>query len=374
VSTLAGTTGSDPITVSPSQDAASHVRALQSARGIAATVVMVHHSLLVFATTGPLHAIAEQSKYLASAAVVFFFVLSGYVLGLSLSNRPITLLNTVRFYIRRGWRIYPALWLGCLMGLAYLVLFHPVALSSEYSSWFSQRFDPDRFNLYYSAMSFAGLYPLLDPPQWSIFVELVGSAFLPIVAFANRRKAHFIVVFLVVLAVSVTIPNKGWYACMYLIDFVMGVSIIRIGPLLAPYLRRWHGIPVAIAGVSYMTLVDAGRPPLHHFLAISSALIICTILAKPGWTILEGRVLSWIGDISYSIYILHFPIMCTLAIGLKDIATVSPLGATLGLVASTSVLTLLASSASYRCVELRGIEWGTRFWNRVSNRISANWL
>src|SRR3546814_6073452 len=57
--------------------AKAHYPALQSARGLAAIAVLTCHSLLVFETSGGIHALARITEPLAHVAVVFFFVLSG---------------------------------------------------------------------------------------------------------------------------------------------------------------------------------------------------------------------------------------------------------------------------------------------------------
>src|SRR3546814_2664557 len=70
--------------------AKAHYPALQSARGLAAIAVLTCHSLLVFETSGGIHALARITEPLAHVAVVFFFVLSGFVL----TDRKSTRLNS----------------------------------------------------------------------------------------------------------------------------------------------------------------------------------------------------------------------------------------------------------------------------------------
>src|SRR3546814_16858171 len=51
--------------------AKAHYPALQSARGLAAIAVLTCHSLLVFETSGGIHALARLTEPLAHVAVVF---------------------------------------------------------------------------------------------------------------------------------------------------------------------------------------------------------------------------------------------------------------------------------------------------------------
>ena len=101
---------------------------LDSIRGIAACVVVLHHfylasmndaSPIVYAT-----AFSSVSNFLAyvfgkvlagHAAVMIFFVLSGFVLTLSLSKSPMAY---VPFVIKRFFRIYPAFFFVILVSYA----------------------------------------------------------------------------------------------------------------------------------------------------------------------------------------------------------------------------------------------------------------
>jgi len=63
-----------------------HVPELQSIRGLAALAVLLHHCSFLFVTSSTFHFFAE-ALFNAHAAVVIFFVLSGYVLVRSLHTK-----------------------------------------------------------------------------------------------------------------------------------------------------------------------------------------------------------------------------------------------------------------------------------------------
>jgi peptidoglycan/LPS O-acetylase OafA/YrhL len=76
------------------------VMELQSLRGGAATIVLIHHCLRSVYPTPTTEIVADRALD-AQAAVVFFFVLSGYVLSASLSRKALSVPEIVGFYIRR---------------------------------------------------------------------------------------------------------------------------------------------------------------------------------------------------------------------------------------------------------------------------------
>src|SRR5579871_4515312 len=114
-----------------------HMPELQSIRGIAALVVLACHCTSYYLTpawfTRAQYALAN-----GQGAVVVFFVLSGFVLTNMLSREPITVQSTFVFYLRRLFRIYPALWAASLLALAYVAFLHWRIPVSNTSVWFQQ--------------------------------------------------------------------------------------------------------------------------------------------------------------------------------------------------------------------------------------------
>lgn len=112
-----------------------HIPELQSIRGIAAIVVLLHHASFLFATT-PHFRYWSEVVLNAHAAVMLFFVLSGYVLSRSLSGPELDLKRIGEFYLARAFRIYPALWLACVVGLIYLAFLHFETPTLNISNWY----------------------------------------------------------------------------------------------------------------------------------------------------------------------------------------------------------------------------------------------
>src|SRR3546814_16960325 len=127
--------------------AKAHYPALQSARGLAAIAVLTCHSLLVFETSGGIHELARITEPLAHVAVVFFFVLSGFVLTLSLASKPLTAWVIAEFSIRRFARIFPALWVACTVAVVFLLLAGGIVPPRGGSDWFESFYQAGQFRL-----------------------------------------------------------------------------------------------------------------------------------------------------------------------------------------------------------------------------------
>ncbi len=112
---------------------------LESLRGVAALMVAIGHSFLVLEMSGPLWRLVKASfiVFNGRAAVTLFFVMSGYVLGLSLKrSREPFWRGTLTFMFRRFFRIYPALIVTTLVFYLFLHLGWTEPALSWGSNWF----------------------------------------------------------------------------------------------------------------------------------------------------------------------------------------------------------------------------------------------
>lgn len=351
-----------------------HLPELQSVRGIAALVVLLHHCLFYFAMPQAFFPAAETLLN-AHAAVVAFFVLSGYVLTASLTRTSLDTADAARFLLRRGFRIYPAVWFACAVSLALIALLdHEIAVPGQ-STWAAKYFTAAGGGTANLILSLSGYGVYLVPPLWSITVELVGSLLVLILAIGVRgstARMSFAVVLLA--AVSLLLPHSGRAAIIatYMVHFAIGASIPhwigqldRIGIGQARIAAAACLVVMAafrlLGGWNFTQWYSAPVPALAE--GVAAAVLIALVVTRReafGW--LAARPLVVLGDISYSVYLLHFPIMAAVAIvggGMLGLAAfgIWPLSA-LTLMLATLALTLPLALFSYRWIELPGIALG----------------
>lgn len=351
-----------------------HLPELQSIRGLAALVVLLHHCLFYFAMPLSFYPAAETLLN-AHAAVVAFFVLSGYVLTVSLTRTSLSQIDAARFLLRRGFRIYPAVWFSCAVSLAFLVVLdHEIAVPGQ-STWAAKYFTAAGGGTANLLLSLSGYGVYLVPPLWSITVELVGSLLVLVLAIGVRGSAVRMSFAVVLLgAVSLLLPHSGRAAIIatYMVHFAIGASIpYWIGLLEKVAIRdaRIFGAVCLVAMAAFRLL--GGWNFTHWYSApvpalvegAAAAILIALVVARReafGW--LAARPLVVLGDISYSVYLLHFPVMAAVAIvggGMLGLWAFSiwPLSA-LALMLVTLAITLPLAWFSYRWVELPGIALG----------------
>lgn len=355
--------------------AAKPVMELQSLRGLAALIVVVHHCALYFDYGSGARSFVTLLLN-AHGAVVSFFVLSGFVLSLSLMRAPIDSQRLVAFYIRRGFRIYPALWAGCALGLAYLLVLGPGAtmLGTEWARGNCGLWPLPPFRI---LVSLAGLKPYLPLPIWSLAIELVASAAIPLLVYAMSRSVRLFVVILAALVpLSVLGHGKLLFASTYLIDFGFGAALALVVPNLRGALRSRNWLAAFTAGGlallwSARSLTGADFDTAYHDAAtamiegLGAALLIGAIYVRPdGFGVLAGRRAMRLGDHSYSLYLLHQPVLSILvgvaALVAPGLIAAHPALSTLLLIAGTIAVALPLAGIAYRCVELPGIVAGQR--------------
>jgi peptidoglycan/LPS O-acetylase OafA/YrhL len=150
---------------SPTRQHSKQVIDLQALRGIAAVTVMISHCLVGY---GPSPLLTRLSGlFNGRAAVVVFFVLSGYVLTCSFQRRRFDRDAVLRFYIRRAFRLYPAIWVVSVFGLAYLFALHWQIPQERPGPVIQHAFRPDRFDALHVVASFAGMTTCIIPQLWN---------------------------------------------------------------------------------------------------------------------------------------------------------------------------------------------------------------
>ena len=112
---------------------------LEALRGLAAMTVAAGHALLVAPVSGLHESLVKVLVLLfnGQAAVTVFFVLSGFVLGLSLRRSTESFASgTIRFWVRRWFRIYPAFLASTALIVGYLLLALNFPSGSSLRPWF----------------------------------------------------------------------------------------------------------------------------------------------------------------------------------------------------------------------------------------------
>lgn len=355
---------------------------LQSLRGIASLAVLVYHCL-IFYRIGPFIANATETILNPHAQVMLFFVMSSFVLTSSLHGKPAGHRTYIQFLVRRGARIYPALWISVVLAYIYYLLRTHLPVVPDRSAWM-MAIDAHRVSASDLIGSLVGARDSLVPPLWSIKVELLASLLVPGLAWlasAGRRGRlllYGVAAFLALFSMRANLNGE------YLVEFAFGAIVsswtlpIHAASNRSPRSRRVICVTLVLAMLLFRNLNSQWKFDIDYHAAMPAliegafAAWLLTVLETSDLTgtILLSPLLVWFGDISYSIYLLHFPVM---QFSSQIIALTfnrnGYLGADLTAVALTAMtigFTLPLSHLCYRQIELRGIAAGAWFISRMA--------
>lgn len=318
--------------VSAFADSKNHYEILDGLRGIAAVMVVLFHILETF-TGGNHYTQIINHGYLA---VDFFFLLSGYVIGYAYDDRwgKMTIGD---FFKRRLIRLHPMIIFGMVVGAIFFYFGEsPIVFPKIGETPVSQMllimligFTLIPVPTSMDIRGWTEMHPL-NGPAWSLFFEYVANILyaLFIRRFSNTLLAVLVFISGVVLIHwGVTGPSGdvigGWSLdplqlrigfTRLMFPFFAGLLLSRIskpGKINNAFL--WSGL-LLILMMSFPRIggeVDHWKNGLYDSLSIILVFPVIVWIGASG-KLSEGivsKLCKFLGDISYPIYIVHYPII-----------------------------------------------------------------
>jgi len=309
-----------------------HYVILDGLRGVASLMVVVFHLFEVYAGGDPQKQIVNHG-YLA---VDFFFLLSGFVIAYAYDERWAAGMNQWGFYKRRLVRLQPMIIMGSLIGAALVGFQHfsifpkleavstwqivavmllgclmiPLTPSAEIRGW-------------------TEIYPL-NGPAWSLFYEYAANILYAVGLRKLSNRALGVLVALAALALVHMLvfgPRGdvigGWALdaagiriglTRVLFPFFAGVLLMRLGK------RIKVGGAFAVCSLLLVVALALPRFGGTERLWVNGLYeALCVILLFPlivmigaGEKSVDGpsvRIARFFGDLSYPLYITHYPLI-----------------------------------------------------------------
>jgi peptidoglycan/LPS O-acetylase OafA/YrhL len=366
------------------------IEELQSLRGIAALMVAISHMSSIYVLPSGLR-ITIDSVCNAHACVIVFFVLSGYVLTGSLVRRGLSWSSVKAFCVGRLFRLFPALWVASAISALFLLLYPQLTIRPAMSFWFYLFLHPFP-SLTQLILAALAVDKSLIMPVWTIFIELMGSAIMPVmvtIALARARLFSWIVLGMGLAAYLLAHAPHRLDSLSYMFDFSLGVWLAS---------RRWQffagrSLPTLLGSAftliffrfAYFAIRNGHPTPLFFgyddpapmlIEGLAAFFLIGALASEHGRVrALRSRWAISLGNASYSLYLIHFPVAILLAKILSRVFTneTNAIAATAVLMAAGLTISLGLASAIYRFIELPSITLGKRVSKQlVSSRAPMN--
>lgn len=324
-------------------------------RGLAALVVVACHALstlpgigsVVFddrtAGLGPLESWAVFSPlhvlWNGTPAVHVFFVLSGFVLILPFT-KPGAARSWAPYYAKRLLRLYLPAWaaLAAAVALIAVVPRTPSPLQSPWADMYVTSPNPGQIArdalLVMSSST-------INTPLWTLKWEVLFSLLLPLyVVIALRWRRLWL------LKLGLTLALVGVGAVQD-IDWLIYLPIFAIGAILGAERERirsltssWPGLvwlPVTAAGLVLANAEWLGRPnPVQGVEALvtvgATLIVLVFLLSGTAKKLGDTAVAQWLGRVSFSVYLVHLPIILAGVTLLRSVSL--PLALAVSVVAS----------------------------------------
>lgn len=343
------------MTVSSSSKSATYVANIDFLRAVAVLCVVAHHTLAATAFQIPYF-----GRLGGAIGVQLFFIISGYLICQSAEKHSATEYATHRFF-----RIFPA-YLVAMFVVDYSLGGFVAAKIAAHPVWFAL-----------SALNLQQLYAaaLLEMDvlhvTWTLTVELMWYLLAPLVVVAYRRFAWPTLALLACVSMAWSLAAAGHHLdSLYALGFsVLTVPVLPgqyevivgaafpaqmvffgMGAMVYRYREqalRIGTVPLLVCMLCCLALYDHYstyilQPPLPLGIGLT-AFFILMLRAPP----LRVPFMAHIGQISYSIYLLHFPIIIWC---FKEWGRFGPMHLVL-----TGVMVLVLSHLLYTCVERPGM-------------------
>jgi len=361
-------------------------RSLDGLRGWAAAVVVLSHVALTFPVladvvygnvapneVGTLDGIVSFTPahifWAGQEAVFLFFILSGFVLALPVL-RAGKAYSWRAYYPRRVVRIYGPVAFAVLFGIATVILVS--RHEANLGAWLDDRPKVPTVTGVIRDLTLVFGGSRLISPLWSLQWEVLFSLLLPIYIALTRVKPNLawlkIALLLIAMCFGVwaSVP-----ALVYLPMFAFGTLAAYHQSSISSFAARlsdWFWSLLVVLSICLICsrwlgswILDseavADASVLPTFAGCALLVLACAYWRAPARA-LERPVSQWLGRISFSLYLIHEPIVIAAAFAIGPTS--------FWLAAAVSVpLSVLASWTFYHLVEAR--------FHHLAKRIGAVW-
>ncbi len=317
-------------------DSKPHYYLLDGLRGVAALIVIWYHVFEGYAFAGGGTIDTFNHGYLA---VDFFFILSGFVIAYAYDDRWSKGFTMTNFFKRRLIRLHPMVVMGAVLGVISFYLqgcvqwdgTHVAISMVMLSLLCTILFIPAMPGLGYEVRGNGEMFPL-NGPCWSLFFEYIGNILYAI--FIRRLSTKVLTVLVILLGIALASfaifdvsgygnLGVGWTLdgvnfvgglLRMLFPFSMGMLLLRVFKPIKIRGAFWICTVIMVALLS-VPFIEGTEPicanGVYEAFCIIVAFPVLLWIGASGTTTDKSstNICKFLGDISYPVYVVHYPIM-----------------------------------------------------------------
>ena len=326
------------------QDNNKQIVFLDALRGIAAVYVVMGHArwllwegYAAYLTHSAQYSFPEKilvytlavTKY-GHQAVLFFFVLSGFVIhykySKALNKDADSMLNIEEYFSRRIRRIYPPFFFAMILTFILDTLGHQLG----YTIYFSQtpntlintnvigKHDIVTFigNLFFFQTEHIGIWGT-NGPSWSLKYEWWFYLIYPALLLFNKKSVVLgcvVVVLLYILSTYVYSIYPSFFVSIfqYLLSWWLGAILADIYHkriIISYFLLSFFTCLIPLMILFQSCIKNTSYADTIWAFGFFGLLNLFFYLQEKGVSFAWAKKIKWLGDCSYTLYITHFPIL-----------------------------------------------------------------
>lgn len=308
----------------PPSDPSVHLPALDGLRGIAVLIVLISH----LANAGMLPAVLGQG--FGRMGVALFYGLSGLLMARLYLHQPFTRASAREYAVRRGARVLPLYYACLLLGAVMLALG-------------AGPYEQDGIvDIFWAATLVHGTGVL-----WSIPVELqFYVVFLGLWYFASRGQLGLALIFLLgfqAVILLVTVLNVGYgprmsntYNLLFWSHFFVFGTVLGVLSTKPRFMAFFgaNSLLIKLVTLGLLSLIVLAPPGIREIIHVPRApafvdplgisymfaLLVAALLNLGMMRVLSWSPVRWLGHVSFSVYLLHMPVIVLAELIIPDLA------------------------------------------------------
>lgn len=286
---------------------ASRSRWLESMRGAACLAVVLYHADLHSpASVHPVEQLVARVTVHGWTGVSVFFALSGYLITDALERRSASGHGALVFWLNRALRIYPTFWAAFLASSMLALVATCFNGLPALSAW------PATFSAWLGDLTLTGLWFDINPRlivSWSLNYEIGFYVIAGLALAMPISTPLFRMVFFVVITTTAHLAPNGFLPFLDLWpQFAAGIFAAYALSTRVSRLARGVAAAYVATLLAVSLLTDDSATATAAFSALSIMAFIAVearLPAPPAWLVA-------LGGASYSIYLVHVPVMSPL--------------------------------------------------------------
>jgi len=280
---------------------------IQSLRGLCALGVLLNHN---FGPGFGLSSSSNSERYIfefilhiiapGASMVLVFFVISGFVLSPTLT----AISQLPNFFIRRIFRIMPALWVSLVLAIFVF-------------NFLGREIKPEYYKAFY-LMDIS-----LNQPIWSLQYEMLAYLYFPIQLYISRRIGILSSLLIIIFLICLNINSHGYsfYGILVyptaLLCFQLGIEVPRFGKKLVALIHSgdilfYIGLICILIPLPIYNLVFTYNLGICNSIIAIGAFVLISVISYGEFHLKKIFLFTpivFLGTISYSFYLFHLPIL-----------------------------------------------------------------